>query len=349
MKHITAAEIASLVDGELKGDPSLIVNEAAPLDIAEQSAVSFLSNPKYRKLVVTSKAGVLILPFDFEGEPPRNTAWIHVEEPNTAFSKIVMQLVDAPQLPIPGIHADASISPDASLGQNVHIGPQAVVGAGTTIGDNTIVEAGCVIGAKCIIGSDCRFHFNVSICDGCVIGNRVVIHCNSVVGSDGYGYEPDLKGHRKVPQLGIVQIDDDVEIGACTTVDRARFGKTWIQEDVKIDNLCQVAHNVVIGKGSFLMGQAGVAGSAHLGKYVAIFGRAAVPGHIHIGDFAKIMGGSSPINDVPEHSELVGYPAVDRKQFFRQVASVKRLPSLMKRVRALEARIDQLEDQPEGD
>ncbi len=343
MKTLTAKDIAHLVKGELKGEPYVEVSGVSSLQDADLQTVSFLGNDKYRNLVFKSDAAVVLLPEDFNGEPVEGKAWVMVEEPNTAFSQVVMAFAPEPPSFPPGIDAAATVSEHARLADGVSVGPQAVIEPGAQIGPNTVIHAGAYIGHEAELGADCIIYQNVSVRERCRIGDRVIIHCNAVIGSDGFGYEVDLAGHRKVPQVGIVQIDDDVEIGACTTIDRARFGRTWIQKHVKIDNQCQIAHNVIIGEGSFLMAQVGIAGSTTLGKFVAMFGQSGLPGHVHIGDFAKIMGGSAPIKDVESNTEILGFPGMERKAFLRQLVSQRKTPELIKQLKALQKRVGDLE------
>ncbi|RMD74309.1 MAG: UDP-3-O-(3-hydroxymyristoyl)glucosamine N-acyltransferase [Lentisphaerae bacterium] len=348
MPTLSVSEIADMFPGAIiKGCPSLEIHGLAPIQLAQPGEATFLGNSKYRKWVTRTRASLVILPPDFDGEPPENTAWLIVESPNQAFAQLALRFAPPPRQLPKGIHPSAIVAESAQIGQNVAIGPCAVIEDDVSIGDNTIIDAGVFIAQGVTIGNDCHIHANVSIREYCRIGNRVIIHNNSVIGSDGFGYEPDIKQHRKIPQVGIVQIDDDVEIGACTTIDRARFSKTWIQRDVKIDNLCQIAHNVIIGEGSFLMAQVGIAGSTTIGKYVAFFGQSGAPGHIEVGDFAKVMGRAALIGDVEPSAEMAGYPAVNRQEFFRNYAYLRRLPQIHEKVKQLQAQVEQLKAQLE--
>ena len=348
MAAITAREIAELVHGRVCGDPGVAVCGVAGLDEATADDLSFLANVKYTNRVTTSAAGIVLVPADFEpADPPAGRAWVECENPNVALSVVAERLLPPPPAPEPGVHPDATVAADVQLGAGASVGPRAVLAQGVVIGDNSMVEAGCYIGPGTTLGADCRIYPNVTIRERCRLGDRVIIHSGAVIGSDGYGYEPDPTGqhHLKLPQLGIVQIDDDVEIGACTTVDRARFGRTWIQRQVKIDNLVQVAHNVTIGEGSFLMSKVGLSGSCTLGRLTALFGDSGVPGHTTVGDGARLLARAVPFGDVPPGAELLGFPAQPQHDFMRQAAALKRLPKLQRRVRELERQLAKLAPQ----
>ncbi len=351
MDALSAADIAEAVGGVLVGSRDLELSGVAALDDAGPGDVSFLANPKYRSQVLLSAAGLVLVPHDFDEAVPQGRAWLKCDKPSVAFSQVALTFLPEIPPPSPGVDPAATVAPTASLGKDVHIGPQAVISAEAVIGDGSIVEAGCFVGIAASIGVGCRLYPNVSVRERTKIADRVIIHCGAVIGSDGFGYEPDPDGgpHLKLPQLGIVQIDDDVEIGACTTIDRARFGRTWIQRNVKIDNLVQVAHNVVVGEGSFLMAQVAIAGSSRVGKLVAMYGRSGLPGHLTVGDRAMLMGTSVPYGNVEAGAHMAGTPARPQKQHLREMAALSRLPDLLKQVKRLEARVAELEGQSEAE
>ncbi len=226
------------------------------------------------------------------------------------------------------------------LGENVSIGHHVVIESGTTIGDNTVIDAGTFVGADSVIGTNCHFYPNVTIRERSAIGNRVIIHSAAVIGGDGYGFQLSEGRHVKIPQLGIVQIDDDVEIGSGTTVDRARFGRTWIKEGTKIDNLVQIGHNVVIGKHCLLVAMVGIAGSTKLEDYVTVGGHAGMAGHLKLGKACSVVGYSGVIKDVPPKAIVSGYPARDHREFLEGQARLRRLGSLFKRVENLESALE---------
>ncbi len=348
MLELTAREIAIIVGGEVIGQDSLAINGVATLGKAEQNHLSFLSNDKYRSAVISSSARIVLVPLDFSEIPQDNRAWIKCSDSSASFSLITARFAPPPRIPPSGRHPSAVISETAKIHPTAHIGANATIEADVTIGENSIVEAGCFIGYETTAGAGCRFYPNVTIRERTRIGNNVIIHSGTVIGSDGFGYIPDPKGHRKIPQVGNVQIDDDVEIGANVTVDRARFDRTWIKNGVKIDNLVQVAHNVVIGENTFIVSQAGVSGSVEIGKGVILAGQVGISGHVTIGDGATIMGKAGVAKDVGPGETLMGIPAVARSQFWRQTAYIQKLPELAKKIKTLEKEIQALKDQLAG-
>ncbi|MEY2492505.1 MAG: UDP-3-O-[3-hydroxymyristoyl] glucosamine N-acyltransferase, partial [Verrucomicrobiota bacterium] len=283
---LTLTEIASAASGELKGDPNTKISGAASLAEATPEEISFYYNPRYAAQLRKTRAAAVFVPQDFAEEI--GPALIRVANPAKAFEQIVMRFAPAPVRFSPGIHPSAVIDPGAKIGSSVSIQPCVVIEAGAQIGAGTIIGAGSYIGHDVMIGADCMIYPRVTVRERCRIGRRVILHSGAVIGADGFGFELTGEGQQKVPQIGIVQIDDEVEIGANTTIDRARFGRTWIQEGAKIDNLVQVAHNVVIGKHTVIAAQTGVAGSVRIGQRVMIGGQAGIIGHIEIADGTAI-------------------------------------------------------------
>jgi UDP-3-O-[3-hydroxymyristoyl] glucosamine N-acyltransferase len=278
----------------------------------------------------------LSVPDDFEEQIV--DAQICVTDPSKAFEQAIFKFAPRPITFPPGIHPTAVLAPGTSLGEAVSIGAHVVVEAGARIGDRTHVGANSYVGHETTIGAGCLIYPNVTIRERIKIGDRVIIHSGTVVGSDGFGFEMTAIGHKKVPQIGIVQIDDDVEIGANTTIDRARFGRTWIQEGVKIDNLVQIAHNVVIGKHSIIVAQVGIAGSVRIGSGVVIGGQAGIIGHIEIDD-GTMIGAQSGIGKSLHGGTWWASPAVPLKEAKEQIALVRRLGKLFERVKALEEKV----------
>ena len=267
----TLQEVATTSGGELIGDPSLQITGAASLVEATAGEISFFGNRKYIGLLRKTRASAVFVPTDFAESI--GAAQIRVANPTKAFEQVVLKFAPKPITFPPGIHPSAVVDPSARLGERVSVQPHAVVEAGTTIGDDTIIGAGSYIGHETVIGSACLIYPLVTIRERSCIGSRVIIHSGAVIGADGFGFEMFDGRQQKIQQLGIVQIDDDVEIGANTTVDRARFGRTWIQQGVKIDNLVQIAHNVVIGKNSVIVAQTGISGSTRVGERVTMAGK----------------------------------------------------------------------------
>src|SRR5256885_610447 len=282
----TLKEVATMSGGDLIGDPTLQITGAASLGEATPGEISFFANRKYVGLLRKTRASAVFVPPDFA--EPINVAQIRVSNPTKAFEQVVLRFAPKSIAFVPGIHPSAVVDASAQLGQRVSIQPLAVIEPGAKIGDDTIVGAGSYIGHETVIGSACHIYPRVTIRERSRIGSRVIIHSGAVIGADGFGFEMVDGQQQKVPQLGVVQIDDDVEIGANTTVDRARFGRTWIHQGVKIDNLVQIAHNVVIGMNSVIAAQTGISGSVRIGNHVMIGGQVGIIGHIEIADGTAI-------------------------------------------------------------
>ncbi len=325
----SAEEIAALVGGRLVGKCERALHGVASLAEATESDVAFLGNDKYREQVLPSRAGVVLVPEDFTAEPPLGRAWIVCAAPSDAFSAVVMVFTPPPVKYAPGIHPRAVVEEGAVVASSAHIGAGAVISAGATIGERTVILPNVYVGPETVIGEDCLLYPNVVVRERCILGNRVILHAGVVIGGDGFGYKSGPAGHEKIPQVGIVQLDDDVEIGANSTVDRARFGRTWIQAGTKIDNLVQVAHNVEIGRGCLLVAQCGVAGSTHLGNGVILAGQAGVVGHLRLGDGTIVMAQAGITKDTPAGAVLMGSPAVDRRAFAKERMLIKKVEGLL--------------------
>src|ERR1044071_601959 len=328
----TVKELAALSGGELVGDPTLKITGAASLSEAEQGNVSFFTDRKYIGLLRKTRASAIFVPPDFA--EPISATQIRVSSPAKAFEEVLLKFAPEPITFPPGIHPTAVIDSSAQLGRGVSIQPLAVIDAGARIGDGTIIGAGSYIGHETVIGSGCHIYSNVTIRERSQIGSRVIIHSGAVIGADGFGFEMVDGRQQKIQQIGIVQIDDDVEIGANTTIDRARFGRTWIQQGVKIDNLVQIAHNVVIGKKSVIAPQTGVAGSVQIGQRVLIGGQVGIIGHIEIGDNTAI-GAQSGISKSISGGVWWASPAVPLVEAKQQIAWVRRLGKLFARVKEI--------------
>ena len=332
----TVKELAALSGGELVGDSTLKITGAASLSEATQGEISFFANRKYVGLLRKTRASAVFVPPDFA--EPINAAQIRVSNPTKAFEQVVLKFAPKPITFTPGIHPSAVVDPSVQLGDRVSIQPLAVIEAGAKIGDDTIIGAGSYVGHETVIGSACHIYPHVTIRERSRIGSRVIIHSGAVIGADGFGFEMIDGRQEKIQQLGIVQIDDDVEIGANTTVDRARFGRTWIQQGVKIDNLVQIAHNVVIGKNTVIAAQTGIAGSVQIGQRVQIGGQVGIIGHIEIGDNTAI-GAQSGISKNINGGAWWASPAVPLAEAKQQIAWVRRLGKLVARVKEIEKKL----------
>jgi UDP-3-O-[3-hydroxymyristoyl] glucosamine N-acyltransferase len=332
----TLEQLANICGGELVGDSSMQITGAASLAEATHGEVSFFANRKYIGLLRKTGASAVFVPADFAEPIP--AAQIRLSNPTKAFEQVVLKFASKPITFAPGIHSTAVIDPSAQLGQRVSIQPHAVIEAGAKIGDDTIIGAGGYIGHETTIGYSCLIYPRVTIRERSRIGSRVIIHSGAVIGADGFGFEMVDGRQQKIQQFGLVQIDDDVEIGANATIDRARFGRTWIQEGAKIDNLVQVAHNVVIGKNTVIAAQTGIAGSVQIGQRVLIGGQVGIIGHIEIGDNTAI-GAQSGISKNISGGAWWASPAVPLAEAKQQIAWVRRLGKLFARVKEIEKKL----------
>lgn len=321
MPAVSVGEIADLVGGQFAGDRDGLIAAVAPLAQAKADQLSFLSNRKYAADLSATEAGAILVPRNLEGDDPR---WIRVDSPYFAFARVMVRWFSNRPMP-KGISPNAVVSPSAKLGRNVVLGHFAVIGDDVVIGDNVTIFQGVSVEAGSAIGDDCIIYPNVVIYDGSRIGNRCIIHSGVVIGSDGYGFATHEGKHHKIPQIGIVRIEDDVEIGAGTTIDRAALGETVIGEGTKIDNLVQIGHNVKVGKHCLLVSQVGIAGSTELGDYVAVAGQSGFSGHLKIGNRVQVAAKSAVLDDVPDDTKVMGSPAVPFTEFARRHAAVKKL------------------------
>lgn len=303
---LTALEIANITQGKLIGNNDHMITGVAPLIDASQTDLSYISEKKYFKLLVNSKAGVILAK---NGETISNRNAIFVDDPQFAFLKILELISQEKEKKQSYIHPSATLSPKAIIGKNVTIQAQCVIEDDVIIEDETFIGALSFIGEKTKIGKNCKIYPHVTIRENSHIGNRVIIHSGTVIGSDGFGYAFKDLVHHKIPQIGMVQIDDDVEIGSNVSIDRATMGKTWIGQGTKIDNLVQIAHNVQIGPGCIIVAQVGIAGSARLGKFVTLAGQSAVNGHIEIGDRVIAAAQSGIPNNLEAGAIVFGTPA----------------------------------------
>jgi UDP-3-O-[3-hydroxymyristoyl] glucosamine N-acyltransferase len=332
----TLQQLATTCRGESIGDPSLRITGAASLAEATPGEISFFASRKYIGLLRKTRASAVFVPPDFA--EPIHAAQIRVANPTKAFEQVVLKFAPKPITFAPGIHSTAVVDPSAQLGKRVSIQPHAVIEASVRVGDDTIIGAASYVGHETTIGSACLIYPRVTIRERSRIGSRVIIHSGAVIGADGFGFEMVDGRQEKIQQLGIVQIDDDVEIGANTTIDRARFGRTWIQEGAKVDNLVQVAHNVVIGKNTVIAAQTGIAGSVQIGQRVLIGGQAGIIGHISIGDNTAI-GAQSGISKNISGGAWWASPAVPLAEAKQQIARVHRLGKLFARVKEIEKKL----------
>lgn len=340
----TAAQIAMLINGKLEGDANITVSSFGKIEEAVDGQISFLANPKYEDYLYCTKASVIIINEQLVLKKAVPNTLIRVPDAYTAFATLLTKYQQMMTLQMKGIQEPSYIHSSAKLGEDIFIGAFAYLDESVEIGVNVKIFPGAILGKDVKVGHNTIIHAGVKIYNGCVIGNNVIIHAGAVIGSDGFGFAPQPDGSfQKVPQIGNVVIEDQVEIGANTTIDRATMGSTIIRMGAKLDNLVQIAHNVEVGSNTVIAAQTGVSGSTKIGKYVMIGGQTGVAGHISIADGTKINGQSGITKTVKGNNRtLTGTPADDFTPFMRIQAHVRNLPDLEKRVKELEKMVQQL-------
>lgn len=333
----TAAELAEKLGGQVIGDASLVLTGFAPANTAKPGDLTFAENDAYFAAADQSAASAILIAGEYQ---TAHKTLIKVSNARVAFARVLPLFFPEPAF-APGIHPSAVVAASAKVDPSAHIGPFCHVSEGVTIGAGTVLESAVFIGAGSTIGAGARFFHRVTIYHGIQIGDRVRVHAGTVIGSDGFGYVFDQGIHRKVPQVGTVIIGDDVEIGANVTIDRGALGATVIGKGSKIDNLVQIAHNVVVGDHCIIVAQAGIAGSTKLGTFVTIAGQVGLAGHLKIGDQVTVAAQSGVMHDIPAKEKWLGSPAQPDKQMKRQLLAAQQLPELIRRVRDLEKRLDE--------
>ena len=340
--EFTAKQIAEFVQGKVEGNEQATVNTFAKIEEGVPGALSFLSNPKYTHFVYETRSSVVLINEDVELEKPVSTTLVRVKNAYESVARL-LQLYESMKPKKTGIDPLAFVSPKATIGKDVYIGAFAYVGDGVVVGDGTQLYPHVVIGDNVTLGAKCAVYPNVSIYQGCKIGNNVTIHSGTVIGADGFGFAPNQEGYSKIPQIGIVIIEDDVEIGANTCIDRSTMGQTVIHKGVKLDNLIQVAHNCEIGENTVMSAQVGMAGSTKIGAWCMVGGQAGFSGHIHVADKTIVGAQCGVIGDTKGNGEtLIGSPHMDTKTFFKAKALYKKLPDMYRQIAMLQREIDEL-------
>ncbi|MFM2014918.1 MAG: UDP-3-O-(3-hydroxymyristoyl)glucosamine N-acyltransferase [Bacteroidota bacterium] len=344
MLEFSAQQIAMMIQGEVEGDASVTVHNFGKIEEATTGQISFLANPKYEAFLYTTAASIIIIGAQQQLKEKIKATLIRVPDAYAAFATLLTKYQELKTQQLVGIQTPSFIAPSARIGANHFIAAFAYINEGATLGDHVKIFPNVVIGENVSIGNHVTIHPGVVIYADCIIGNHVTIHSGTIIGSDGFGFAPKEDGsYQKVPQLGNVIIEDDVEIGANTTIDRATIGSTIIRKGVKLDNQIQVAHNVEIGANSVIAAQAGVSGSTKIGKNVMVGGQTGFAGHIAIADGIKIAGRTGVTKSfMTANMTLTGYPAAEQKQSLRSQVYVKNLPELEKRVQELEILVQQL-------
>lgn len=337
--QFTASQIAALVNGKVEGDEDVAVSTFAKIEEGHPGAISFLSNPKYTHYIYDTKSSIVLVKDDFVPEKPLNTTLIRVPDPYATVAMLLEMVTKMTQPQYVGVEQPSHIADGVVVPDDAYIGAFAYIGKGVSLGKGVKIFPQCYIGDYVTIGDGSIIYPGAKIYHGCKVGKNCIIHAGVVIGADGFGFAPVDGHYNKIPQIGNVEIADDVEIGANTTIDRATMGSTRIGKGVKLDNLIQVAHNCEIGHDTVMASQAGVAGSTKIGSNCMVGGQAGFSGHIHVGDRVIVGAQSGVPSDVPDDRQIMGYPAITLKDFYRQAVYFKKLGSLYDRVSDLEKKV----------
>ncbi len=341
--NFTAQQIAVFLNGEVIGDPSVAVNNLSKIDEGMPGTLTFLANPLYTSHIYTTQASIVLVRRDFEPEQPIQATLIKVDDPYSCLTNLLELVQQAMQGKRQGIETPSHIASSAQLPDDAYVGAFSYIGERVTVGKNAQIYPQVYIGNDVTIGDNVILYPGVKIYHGCKIGNNCILHAGVVIGGDGFGFAPQPDGsYKKIPQIGIVILEDNVEIGANTTIDRATMGATVIHKGVKLDNLIQIAHNAEVGKHTVMAAQVGVAGSSKVGENCMIGGQVGIAGHIHVGNRVVIGAQSGIPNNVKDEAQIMGYPAIPKIDFARQAVHIKRLPELNNTVKELRQEIEEL-------
>ncbi|MCR5473539.1 MAG: UDP-3-O-(3-hydroxymyristoyl)glucosamine N-acyltransferase [Prevotella sp.] len=339
--EFSAKQIADFIGGRVEGNENALVHDFAKIEEGQPGAISFLSNPKYTHFIYETKSTIVLVNDDLELEHQVDTTLIRVENAYEAVAKL-LQLYESMKPKKKGIDPLASIAESAKIGNDVYIGAFAVIGEGTVIGDGAQIYPHVVIGDQAQVGSGSLIYANVTIYHDCRIGKNVTIHAGTVIGADGFGFAPNVEGYEKIPQIGIVIIEDNVEIGANTCIDRSTMGQTIIRKGVKLDNLIQVAHNCEIGENTVMSAQVGLAGSTKVGSWCMFGGQVGLAGHITVGDHVNLGAQSGVPSSIKPNQTLIGTPPMEPTPYFKSQAVFRRLPDMYKELNDLRKEIEEL-------
>ncbi len=341
MMEFTAKQIAQYINGEIIGDANAKVHTFSKIEEGIPGAISFLASPKYSHYIYETKSTIVLVDDSIELTAPVSTTVIRVKNARDCVARL-LQLYAASIPSKKGIHELAYVSPDAEVGKDVYVGPYACIGDGAKIGDGCQIYPNAVIGDHVTMGTGCKIYPNVTIYHGCKLGNSVTIHAGSVIGADGFGFAPNGENYDKIPQIGIVTIEDNVEIGANTCVDRSTMGSTYLRKGVKLDNLVQVAHNVDVGENTVMSAQVGIAGSTHIGKWCMFGGQVGLAGHSTIGDKVLLGAQSGVPGSLKGNQTLIGTPPMEPRSWFKSQAIFRRLPEMYKELEELRKEVEKL-------
>lgn len=344
--EFSAQQIAELIQGRIEGDANAVINSFAKIEEGKPGAISFLSNKKYTNYIYETQASVVLVDEDLVLEKPVSATLIRVKSAYEAVARL-LQLYDSMKPKKKGIDSLAFIAPTAKIGKDCYIGPFVAIGPNVTIGDGCVLHPHVTIGECATIGNNTEIYSNAVVYHHCRVGNNCILHAGSVVGADGFGFAPTKDGYNKIPQIGIVTIEDNVEIGANTCIDRSTMGSTYIRKGVKLDNLVQIAHNTDIGANTVMSAQVGVAGSAKIGEWCMFGGQVGIAGHITIGDKVSLGAQSGVPGSLKSNQELIGTPPTTMTNYFRSQAVVKKLPDMYRQLNDMQRTIKELQQKIE--
>ena len=342
--EFTARQIAQVINGEIIGNENVTVNSFSKIEEGKPGSISFLANPKYTHYIYNTEASIVLIDKNAILEKPVETTLIKVNNAYECIAKL-LQMYEATKPKKTGIDPLAFVSTNAKIGKNCYIGAFAYVGDNVSIGDNTQIYPHTTICENTTIGESCTLYPNVTVYHGSVIGDRVILHAGSVIGSDGFGFAPSTNGYDKIPQIGVVTIENDVEIGANTCIDRSTMGSTYIRKGVKLDNLVQIAHNTDIGENTVMSAQVGVAGSTKVGQWCMFGGQVGLAGHIVIGNKVFLGAQSGVPGNIKDNQQLIGTPPMKQRPYFKSQAVFRRLPELYKQINDLQKQVEKLQKQ----
>ena len=342
--EFSAKQIATFIQGEIVGDENATVHTFAKIEEGIPGAISFLSNPKYTPYIYETQSSIVLVNKDFTPEQEVKTTLIKVDNAYESLAKL-LNLYEQSKPKRVGIHSLAFVAETAKIGKDVYIAPFACIGDHAEIGDNTVIHPHVTVGSGAKVGNDCIIYANATIYYDCRVGNHCILHAGCVIGADGFGFAPTPEGYEKIPQIGITILEDNVEIGANTCVDRATMGATIVHSGVKLDNLIQVAHNDEIGSHTVMAAQVGVAGSTKIGEWCMFGGQVGIAGHLHIGDKVNLGAQSGVPSSIKEGSQLIGTPPMEMKPYFKSASVYRKLPDMYLELNALRKELNELKQQ----